>query len=71
MTTFSRLLQHLADLFLKRGMFQIESVETIKTHILCSTPFFFSSENRTVYEIMSKNVVEPDVTKYDKMWHAR
>ena len=32
---------------------------------------FFSSENRAVYEIMSKNVVEPDVTKYDKMWHVR
>ena len=31
-------------------------VDKIKTHILCSISFF---ENRTVYEIMSKNTVEP------------
>jgi len=43
-------------------MFQTKVVEEIKTHILCSiTFFFFFSENRTVYEIMSKkNVVDPD-----------
>jgi hypothetical protein len=29
----------------------------MRTHILCSITFFFFSENRTVYEIMSKNVV--------------
>ena len=32
-------------------------VEKIKTHILCSVTF---SENRAVYEKMSKNVVEPE-----------
>ena len=32
-------------------------VEKIKTHILCSIAF---SKNRYVYEIMWKNVVEPD-----------
>jgi hypothetical protein len=40
-------------------MFQTEFVEKIKTHILCSVTFFFL-ENRAVYEIMWKNIVEPD-----------
>jgi hypothetical protein len=31
-------------------------IEEIKTHILCSTTFVF--ENRAVYEIMWKNIVE-------------
>ena len=31
----------------------------MKTHILCLIKFFFS-ENRTVYEIMSKNLVETE-----------
>jgi len=39
-------------------MFQTKVVEIIKTHILCSINFFF--ENRAVYEIMWKNIVEPD-----------
>jgi len=38
-------------------MFQTNLVEKIKTHILHSITFF---ENRTVYEIMWKNVAEPD-----------
>ena len=38
-------------------MFQIKVVKKIKTHILCSETF---SENRVVYEIMSKNVAETD-----------
>jgi len=37
-------------------MFQTKVVQKIKTHILCSVIFFF--ENRAVYEIMWKNVVE-------------
>jgi hypothetical protein len=40
-------------------MFQIKVVEKIKTHIFCSITFF---ENRAVYEIMSKNMVQPDAT---------
>ena len=36
----------------------LKVVEKIKTHILCSITFF--SENRTVYEIISKNMVEPE-----------
>jgi len=39
-------------------MFQTKVTEKIKTHILCSIIFF--SENRAVYEIMWKNMVEPD-----------
>ena len=37
-------------------MFQTKAVEKIKTHILCSITFLF--ENRAVYEIMWKNIVE-------------
>ena len=37
-------------------MFQIRVVDKIKIHVLCSLTF---SENRAVYEIMSKNMEEP------------
>jgi len=33
-------------------------VEKIKTQVLCSIAFFFQS--RAVYEIMWKNIIEPD-----------
>jgi hypothetical protein len=36
----------------------VEVVGKIKTHIACSVAFFF---DRAVYEIMSKDTVEPDV----------
>ena len=36
-------------------MFQTKAVQKIKTHILCSATFY---ENRAVYEIMWKNIVE-------------
>ena len=45
-------------------MFEIKVVEKIRTHILCSITVF--SENRAVYDIMSKNVVESD-TRNGKM----
>jgi glutamyl/glutaminyl-tRNA synthetase len=38
-------------------MFQAKLVEKLKTHILCSTNF---SENRAIYEMMWKNMEEPD-----------
>jgi len=37
-------------------MFQIEVVEKIKTHILCSVTFFL--KNRDIYKITWKNMVE-------------
>ena len=40
-------------------MFQIEPVEKIKIYILWSITFF-SFENRAVYEIFLKNIVQPD-----------
>jgi len=39
-------------------MFQTNVIENIKVHILRSVTFFFP-QNRTVYEIMWKNTVEP------------
>jgi len=39
-------------------MFQTKYEEKIKSRILCYLTFF--SENGTIYEIMRKNVVEPD-----------
>jgi hypothetical protein len=38
-------------------MLTINVIEKIKTHVLCSITF---SENRTAYEIMSKNIVETE-----------
>jgi len=39
-------------------MFQTKVVEKITTHILCSVTLFF--DNRAVYEIMWKNIVQLD-----------
>jgi len=39
-------------------MFQTKAVEKIKTHFVFSNLFFF--ENRFVYEIMWKNIVQPE-----------
>jgi hypothetical protein len=39
-------------------MFQTKVVENTKIHILCPVTFF--SENRAVYKIMWKNMVQPD-----------
>ena len=38
-------------------MFQTEVIEKIKTHVLCQY-LFFSIENRAIYEVMWKNIVE-------------
>ena len=37
-------------------MFQKKFVEKIKTHVLCFV--FFSPENRAVYDMMWKNIVD-------------
>jgi hypothetical protein len=58
MKTFLHLWQYLDKFFLEWEMFQIKVVEKIKRHILCSITFF--SENRAVYEIKSRNIVEPE-----------
>jgi hypothetical protein len=39
-------------------MLQTKVVEKIKTHILCSVTFLFP-ENRAVYKIIWKNIIEP------------
>jgi hypothetical protein len=48
-------------------MFQIQLVEKIRTHILCSVTSF--PENHAVYEIMSKNVVEQE--RPQTIWRMR
>jgi hypothetical protein len=48
---------HLAHLFLEWEIFQTKGLEKIRKHILRSKTFY---ENRVVYEIMWKNIVEPD-----------
>jgi len=48
---------YLSQLFLEWEMFQTKDEEKIKTHFMLN-PFFFS-ENRTFYEIVWKNSVEP------------
>jgi len=51
-------------------MFQTKFVGKIKTHILCSVTFLFSSENHAVYEIMWKNTTEPGRPQTTK-WRMR
>jgi len=49
-------------------MFQTKGAEEIKTYIVCSTTFYL--ENRAVYEIMWKNIVQrgrPQMT----IWRMR
>jgi len=58
MMAYVHLWQYLAELFFKSQLFQTNLVEKIKTHILRSKIVF--SENRTVYEMMCRNVVETE-----------
>jgi hypothetical protein len=62
MNALSHLWYYLAVFFLEWEMFK--NINKIETHILCSITFF--PESRFVYEIMSKNMVEPDVTIWRK-----
>jgi hypothetical protein len=48
-------------------MFHTKVVEKIKTRILCSITFL---ENRTLYEIMWKSIVEPGRPQMT-LWHLR
>jgi hypothetical protein len=52
-------------------MFQTKVVEEIETHISCSITFFFSFENRAVYEIMYKSIVEPEKSHMIVKYGAR
>jgi len=49
---------YFAPFFLEWEIYQAKVVEKIKTHFLCNDFFFF--ENRAVYGIMWKNILEPD-----------
>jgi hypothetical protein len=67
MKTFWHLWRYLAEFFLEWEIIKIKVVEKIKTHILCSKTF---SENRVVYEIMSKNMVDPEVPQMTSQYGA-
>ena len=49
-------------------MSQTKVVEKIKTHILCSITFLL--QNRAVYEVMWKNMVEPEKLKIISQYGA-
>jgi hypothetical protein len=49
-------------------MFQTNIVEKITAHILCSVTQF--SKNRTLYEIIWKNTIQPDRTHMTIYMHA-
>ena len=57
MQIYIQLWQHLFEFCLEWQVFQKKIVEKINTRILYSITF---SENLTLCEIMSKNIVEPD-----------
>jgi len=67
MKTDVRVLLFLAQFFLETENFRTNIVEKMKTRIVCSVSFF---ENRTAYEIMWENIVEPDRPQM-KMWRLR
>ena len=67
MKTFRHLWQYLAEFFSEWEKFQIKVVENIKIHVLCSVTFF--SENCVVYDIISKNVAEPERPQMS-MWRC-
>jgi hypothetical protein len=60
---------YLAQFFLEGNIFRTKYVEEIKTNIFCSVifPFF---ENRKVYEVMWKNIVEQD-SPHMTIWRMR
>jgi len=68
MKTNVRVWSYLTHCFLEWEMFQTETVEKIKTHILYSVTFFF--ENSTVYEITWKKYSRAAEATDDKMAHV-
>ena len=62
--TFSHLWQYLAEFLLEWGMFQFKSCSEKQNRFYVQLVFFF--ENLAFYEIMSKNVVEPERTQMTK-----
>ena len=70
MKTDVHLSSQLAEFFWEWEMFRTNTVEKIKTRILCSVTF---SENRAVYEVMwEKNIVQPDVARDENIiWRLR
>jgi hypothetical protein len=56
MKTFSRLWKYLAKFFSEWEMFYTKPEVQIKTRFVFN---IFSPENRAIYEIMSKNLVQP------------
>jgi hypothetical protein len=68
MTTYVRLWLNRAQ-FLEWDMFQTIVLEKIKIHILYSINIF-SFENRAFFEIMWKNMVEPD-KPHMTIWRMR
>ena len=50
-------------------MLRTKVIEKGKIHILCSIKFF--SENRAAYEIMWKNIIQPDRPPLTNIAHAQ
>ena len=68
MKTNIHFLSYLAHFFLERKLLQTSVVEKLATHILCPLIFFF--ENRDVYRITWKNIVESDRVQ-KTIWRMR
>jgi len=68
MKTNIHFLSYLAQFFLEWEMFQTKAVQKIKTHFEFS--YFFSPENRAVYEIMWKKYCRAGQGTGDNMAHA-
>jgi BarA-like signal transduction histidine kinase len=60
-------LRYLAQFFRELAMFHTKVVEKIKTRVLFSVTF---PDNRDIYDIMWKNMVEPDRPQMT-IWRSR
>jgi len=65
MKTNIHFLSYLIQFFLELETFQIKVVEKLDTHILHSITF---SQNCAVYELMWKNMVQPDKPDHNIIW---
>jgi hypothetical protein len=64
---FSRLWQYRAEFLLEWEIFHTKGVEKLKTHFVF---YNFFPESRAVYEIISKNVMEPETPQITMIYGA-
>ena len=67
MKAYVHLRQYLTEYLIEGEKFPTKAVDQIKTHILCSKP---SPKNHAIYDIMWKNMVQPERAKMKTLYGA-